>query len=309
MRIVFFGSDDFAAAHLKAIFQSEHTILGCVTPSDKPKGRGMKVRSSPVKDLAIQNHVQLFEPDRLQNPEIVKGLKALNADLFIVIAYGQLLPEEVLKIPSILCANLHASLLPKYRGAAPIAWAIIRGEKETGLSVIEMNPRMDAGRILSQMRLKISCDDTAMTLRNTMMNTGPQFLLETIQKIEEGSCNAHPQDEKAVTFAPKLTKELARIDWQKSADEIRNLIRGLLPWPTAYTFYKGKMLKILSAEIVNGKFDQKIGHVATMDSQGFVVATKDKGLLVKEVHLESSRPMDARNFIRGHQLEVGDKLG
>ena len=309
MRIVFFGSDDFAARHLESIFKSGHPIVGCVTPCDKPKGRGMKIVTSPVKEWALQKGIQVFEPDRLQNLEIRTQLKALKADLFIVIAYGKLLPKEILSLPSKLCINLHASLLPKYRGAAPIAWAIINGEKETGLSVIQMNPRMDAGDILSQTRLKISPDDTTLTLRKKMMDVSPTFLLETIQMIDEGRCKAKSQDEKAVTFAPKLTKELARIDWQKSADEIRNLIRGLFPWPTACTFYKGKMLKILQADVVDSDVHHPSGHVMECHSKGFVVSTGKKSLLIKDVHLESSRPMDAVSFIRGHRLKVGEKLG
>ncbi len=308
MRIIFFGSDDFAARHLDHLLKSGLDVVGSVTPEDKPKGRGMKVAASPVKECALKKGIKVFEPHRLKDSEIAVQLKALKPDLFVVIAYGKLLPEDILKIPSKLCINLHASLLPQYRGAAPIAWAIINGEKETGLSVIKMNTQMDAGDILAQTRLKILPDDTTMSLREKMMDVGPIFLLETIQMINDGRYKAVPQDEKAVTFAPKLTKELGRIDWQKSADEIRNLVRGLFPWPTAYTLYKGKILKILNADVVDGDFSPDVGKVSKLDVQGFMVTTGRKALLVKEVHFEASRPMDAASFIRGHRLEIGERL-
>ena len=327
MRIIFFGSDDFAAAHLKYLFESKQNVVACVAPPDKAKGRGMKVSFSAVKECALKNNVKIFQPETLSirqeaqdsAPPLLKGagaprdsqifadLKSLNPDLFIVIAYGKLLPQNILDIPSKFCINLHASLLPKYRGAGPINWAIINDEKQTGLSVIKMSSQMDAGDILAQMPLKIDAQETAVTLRKTMMEVGPQFLVETIQAIKENRHQLKPQNEKAVTLAPKLTKELGQIDWTKSAEEIRNLIRGLLPWPTAYTFYEGKILKILKAQVVE-KSGQP-GEIVEINSNNFVIATGKKSLLVEEVHLQDARPMDTASFLRGHKLKVEERLG
>ncbi len=309
MNIVFFGSDDFAAAHLEALFGSKHKVCACVTQPDKARGRGMEVSASPIKEAALRKGIPVFQPADLNEKTFLKGLKAFDADLFVVIAYGRLLPTEVLGMPRTLTINVHSSLLPKYRGAAPINWAIINGERETGISIMRVTAKMDAGDILAQKKFKILKADTAVSVRARMMETGPQFLLKTVDAIGKGTYTFTVQDDQKATAAPKLTKESGHIQWDKPARDIHNLARGLLPWPTAYTYYQGKLLKILETEVVPGRFlSYPPGEVVSVDKKGFTVATVDQGLLVKVVHLEASRPMSAYQFMMGHRLGPGFKF-
>lgn len=309
MNIIFFGSDDFALAHLEALLKSRHKVLAAVTSPDKPKGRGLKIVSSPLKPLAQEKKIPVFQPVILDK-SFIDQLRNFKSDLFVVIAYGKILPSELLKVPLKASLNVHASLLPKYRGAAPINWAIINGDQETGLSIIQMNTHLDAGEIVNQIKITIDPNETAPTLRNKMMATGPEVLLKTIDSLEDNTYTLKIQKEKDVSYAPKLTRELGHIHWQEEALRIHNLTRGLLPWPAAYTFYKNKLLKILSTQVIEGDFHQaQKGEVVKIDKDGFVVATGKAGLLVKEVHVESASRMSAWSFVQGHGLKVGVKLG
>ena len=309
MNIVFFGSDDFAAVHLEALFGSKHKVCACVTQPDKARGRGMEVSASPIKEAALRKGIPVFQPSDLKENTFLKGLKAFEADLFVVIAYGRFLPAEVLALPRTFAINVHSSLLPKYRGAAPINWAIINGERETGISIMRVTAKMDAGDILAQKKLKILKADTAASVRARMMGIGPKLLLKTIDSIKKGTYTFTVQDDQKTTLAPKLTKELGQIQWNKQAMALHNLARGLLPWPGAYTFYQGKLLKILETEVVSSSFlAYSPGEVAGVDKKGFTVATADQGLLVKAVHLEASKPMSAYQFMMGHQLKPGFKF-
>jgi len=306
MKIIFFGSDDFAAAHLKSLIGSSHKVVACVTQPDRPKGRGMKVVVSPVKECARNNNIPVLQPTSLKEDAFIEDLKDFQSDAFVVIAYGQFLPSKVLDIPSFGAINVHPSLLPKYRGAAPINWVIINGEEETGISIIKINEEMDAGDILAETRIKIKRKETAVTLRARMVEVGPLLLQQTLDILAGGTCVSAVQDHQQATLAPKLTKELGAIQWAKKAGEIDHLIRGLLPWPSAYTFYKGKLLKILEAQIVEGDFSQhESGTVSEVGKEGITVATGCNGLLVRKVHLQDSKPMDAHSFVVGHEVEVG----
>lgn len=310
MKIIFWGSDDFAAAHLRALTDSSHQVLACVTQPDKAKGRGWKVSASPVKECAREKGIPVFEPVDLKEKGLLGRLRGLASDLFVVIAYGRFLPSEVLAVPRIFTVNVHGSLLPKYRGAAPINWAVIRGERETGITIMTVAAKMDAGDIIAQEKMAIADTDTAAMLRARMMKSGPAFLLKTIGSVEQGDYTLTPQDEQKVTLAPKLTKELGHISWRGRAQVIHNLVRGLLPWPTAYTFYQGKMLKILGASVVEDDFSSfSPGEVVEVSKEGFVVATGEGGLVVREVHLEASKKMDAHSFTVGHKLEAGFRFG
>ena len=310
MKIIFFGSDDFALAHLKVLIASSHQVVACVTPTDKPKGRGLAVVFSPVKACALKDHIPVLQPLDLNDPRTISQLKALDSDLFVVIAYGTWLPPKVLEIPRLFTLNVHGSLLPRYRGAAPINWAIINGDRETGLTIMRLNSKMDAGDIVSQEKIPIDNNETAVTLRAKMMDRGPSFLLKTIETIEQRSFTFKPQDKNAVTLAPKLTKALGLIDWRKGACKIHNLVRGLVPWPTAYTYYRGKVLKILETEVVEENLENfEAGEVMRVTDQGFVVKTAEKSLFIKTVHLEASKPMNASDFVLGHKLSVGERLG
>ncbi len=313
MKIIFFGSDDFSVVHLEKLIASGHEISACVTQPDQPQGRGLKVEASPVKLSAQQQRIPIHQPSSLKDEDWIHQLKAYNCDLFVVVAYGKILPAQLLEIPSICALNVHGSLLPHYRGAAPINWAIIHGEATTGVSVIKMSPALDSGDIFLQKEIKIENSDTAVILKAKTAWLGADALDEVIHALQENVYTLTVQDNRKATFAPKLTKELGRIIWEKSAKEIYNLVRGLLPWPTAYTYYQGKMLKILETQLVSHSFAEEEtpylpGAVVSLEAEGFVVKTGKGHLLIKRVHPESSRPMDAKSFTVGHRVTRGFRL-
>lgn len=306
MNIIFFGSDDFAAVHLEGLLRSSHKVAACVTTPDKARGRGWQISPSPVKERALEARVPVLQPEDLKESSFLKSLKGFNCDLFVVIAYGKFLPAEVLAIPRHFAVNVHGSLLPQYRGAAPINWAVINGEEETGVSLMKISRTMDAGEILAQERIAVSPTDTAVTLRIRMAEIGPSLLLKTIDSIAKNTYTLTPQDDRLVTFAPKLTKELGRIRWEKDAVSIHNLVRGLLPWPAAHTSYQGRLLKILETDVIKGEFSSfQAGEVLEIGTGGFSVAAGKGALWVKKVHLQASKPMEAASFIAGHRLEIG----
>lgn len=305
MKIVFFGSDDFALAHLKALSNSDHDIVGCVTQPDRKRDRGMKLTVSPLKEYADKNRIPCLQPDDINNANFAEELSELNADIFVVIAYGRILPQSILDIPPKGAVNVHGSLLPKYRGAAPINWAIINGDKQTGLSVIVMNTKMDAGDILGQKEVAIATDDTSISLRAKMMDVGPHLLLDVLSDIENGKANPVKQNESEVTAASKLTKEMGEIDWAKSAEEIYNLIRGLLPWPAAFCCCNDKKMKILSSKIVSQESTGKPGEVVCVDNNEVHINTGRGVLALLEVQPESAKRMSAAEFLCGQRLKEG----
>ncbi len=304
MKIIFFGSDDFAAENLRQLLEQGFCVVACVTQPDRPSGRGLQVVASPIKQIAQEKRISVFQPEDLRDVKFLDGLKNLAADLFVVIAYGKILPSSVLKIPKIFCINVHGSLLPKYRGAAPINWAIINGEKETGFSLIKMSPQMDAGEIIVQQKMPILSDETAQSLRVRMAKESGACLCQTIRKIALGKFVLTAQDPKEVTVAPKLTKLLGCIDWHKSAEQIHNLVRGLLPWPGAFVSYQGKAVKILKTAVVLQEFLQTPGTILAITKEGVSVATGKDVLLLKEVHPQSAKPMSAHAFAVGQRLKV-----
>ena len=249
MNIAFFGSSEFAVPSLIALKASGYEISCVVTQPDRKKGRGLSLTVTPVKGLAQKNEVKIYQPLSINTPEDIKFLKSLNADLFVVMAYGQILSPEVLNIPRILAINAHASLLPKYRGAAPINWALIKGEKKTGVTIMKMVEEMDAGPIILQEGVDIRDEDTAITLEDELSRIAAGLIIEAIRSIEDNNYKLIPQPKEDVSFAPKLKKEDGRINWNKSALEISNLIRGCVGWPGAFSFYKDKRLKIIKARI------------------------------------------------------------
>lgn len=310
MKIIFFGSDDFALAHLQYLFDKKFDIVACVAPPDRAKDRGMKIQYSPIKQFALDHDIKLFQPENVRALDFLESLKQINADLFVVIAYGKILPLEVLNIPKICAINVHGSLLPKYRGAAPINWVILNGEKQTGVTIIKMNEKMDAGKVLGQSKLDIEKSDTSVTLRLKMMDLGKSLLVSVLEKIKlyQDSFGIL-QDQANVTFASKLTKELGLIDWNNSAENIFNQVRGLLPWPKAYTFYNGKRLSVIESEIVKQNElnlnEVKPGRVDAVGKNGITVMTGDGGILLKKVILEGAKPVDAFDFTLGHKVEAG----
>lgn len=310
MNIIFFGSDDFALKSLEALCASEHKVAACVTQPDKPKGRGLKENVSVIKEFALRRKIPVLQPAHLRDDDLLEKLAGYAADLFVVIAYGRILPAEVLSLPKVFAVNVHGSLLPKYRGAAPINWAIINGETQTGVSIIKLNDVMDAGEVITQSVLPIAPEDTALTLRSKMAQQGAQLLLQTIRSIEQNHFRLAKQDLSQVTYAPKLTKELGAIRWSDKAQSIHNLVRGLLPWPAAFSYADGKRFKILETAVVNalsGTF--KPGEVAQINADGIVVATGQKALCLKRVQPDAGKPMDARSFAAGQRLKVKSQLG
>jgi methionyl-tRNA formyltransferase len=309
MNIIFFGSSYFAVPSLKALITAGYDIACVVTQPDKEKGRGLEISATKVKVEAKAKGIEIYQPANINTSSSVKFLKNLNPDLFIVIAYGQILSEEVLDIPKLLTINLHASLLPAYRGAAPINWAIIKGEKNSGVTIMKMVKAMDAGPIILQKELAIAAEDTAVTFEDKLSGIGTEALIEALGEIESGTYKAVPQNSKDATFAPKLKKEDGLIDWSKPACDISNLVRGCLPWPGAFTYYKGKLLKIYQAKAFLALEEEKEktpGKVVRILKEGIAVATGKGDLIIEELQPEGKRKMSAQDFISGHKIKEGD---
>lgn len=311
MKIVFMGTPGPAASILEALISAKHGILCVVTQPDRPKGRGQKVSFPPVKEVALKYALPLEQPEKVKgNTAFIALLKSLKPDMVVVVAYGKILPKEVLNIPKYGCINVHASLLPKYRGAAPIQWALLNGEKETGVTIMKIEELLDAGEIILQEKVKIDDEDNAETLSNKLFGLSGKLLLEALRQIEEGRAKYTPQNETEVTFAPAITKESAEIDWRKSALEIHNRIRALVSWPTAHTFYREKRLKILKSKIqvVDLAARPKLPGTITaiVKEEGFVVTTGSGCLLMVEVQPEAGKKMKAYEFAIGHGLQSGE---
>lgn len=307
MKIIFFGSDIFAVPSLEALARQKFQVMAVVTQTDKEKGRHLHLGYSEIKKSALKLGLNILQPDKINEPKFIQTLKDLQPDLFVVAAYGKILSQTVLDIPRIMAINIHGSLLPKFRGAAPINWAIINGEAETGVTLIRMNAKMDAGEIISRAAIKIDRTDTTVILREKLSVLGAKNLVEILRKIQQKeNISLVAQDEKLVSFAPKLKKSDGLIDWNQSALAIHNRIRGLLPWPGSFTHYQDKIIKILSSESIEGQVaGGLVGRVAEISKDGIMVET-GKGLLkIKELQLESAKPLPAWQFFAGHQIEIG----
>ena len=304
------GTPEFALPSLKAILESEHKLLAVVTQPDRPKGRGKKLAPSPVKEFSLENELEVFTPENLKSDEFVLKLTDLNPDLLAVVAF-RILPEKVFTIPPRGTINLHASLLPRYRGAAPINWAIINNEKKTGVTTFFIRKKVDTGDIILQKEAEIYPEETYGELSQRLSIIGSELLLETIDLIEKGEVKPLPQNNEEATKAPKITPELCRIDWSKSALEIQNLIRGLSPAPGAYTFYKGKILKLFKAQAVDETtYSQGFGEVISAEkNKGIEIKTSKGSLRIQELQPESKKKMKGDEFLRGYAIKKGDKLG
>ena len=310
MKIVFFGTSDFAVAAINALSSSKHRILAVVTAMDKRKGRGRKVGLSPVKIFAQDTGLPLLQPEDLRNDRFIQSLKNRQADLFVVCAYGKILTKEVLQIAKSFAINLHASLLPKYRGAAPVNWAIIQGESQTGVTVFKMNEYMDRGEIILQQKTDIAPEDTSISLNEKLSDMGAQALLKAIDLVEKGQAPFIEQDESQVSLAPKLKKEDGLINWKAKSYEIHNRIRGLQPWPGAFTYFENKLLKIWESKVIEGEKEKNPGEIIDVDSaKGILVQTGKNLLLITILQLEGKKKMAASEFILGHKIKAGEKLG
>jgi len=304
-RIIFFGTPNFAIPTLKYLLQGPDEVIAVVTQPDREKGRGRKVIPSPVKELALQHGLTLLQPEKVREEAFQEKMKSLQPELFVVVAYGQILPKSLLKIPKHGAVNVHASLLPKYRGAAPIPWAILKGERLTGVTTMMMDEGMDTGDILLQIEIPIGEEETSETLHDRLALLGAQLLLETVRGMKAGNLHPIPQDHSKATYAPPLKKEDGRMDWSKEAKEIDRQVRAFNPWPGAFTEWNGQLLKIYRGEVRGKKSIGKAGTVAWVGLDFIEVETGKDFFLIKEVQLEGKRRMGVREFISGHPITVG----
>ena len=308
MRVVFMGTPDFSVGTLEAIVKAGHEVVGVVTQPDKPKGRGKNMQFAPVKEKALEYNLPVYQPLRAREESFIEQLRGMQPDIIVVVAFGQILPKAILEMPKYGCINVHASLLPKYRGAAPIQWAVIDGEKESGVTIQQMNEGIDTGDILTKTVITLEEKETGGSLFDKLADAGAKLLVETLVAIENGTITRTKQNDAEATHAKKLDKTLGEIDFTKSAEEIERLIRGLNPWPSAYTGLGGKTLKIWDANVVDKEVEGQPGEIVEITKENIYVKT-GKGLLeLEEVQLEGKKRMEAGAFLRGNQVEVGTIL-
>ncbi len=305
MRVVFMGTPDFSVPALERI-ATEHEVVAVVTQKDKPKGRGMSVSYTPVKESALKLNIPVLQPDKVKEESFVEELKKLNPDVIVVIAFGQILSNDILTLPKYGCINVHASLLPKYRGAAPIQWAVIDGEEKSGVCTMKMDEGLDTGDIIDVDEITLDPKETGGSLFDKLSKLGGELILKTLQNLEFGKATFIKQDDSKSTYAKKMTKELGHIDFTKDAESIERLIRGLNPWPSAFTYLDGKVMKIWDADVVDA--GGVPGTVISEDKDSFVIATGSKALKVNELQLEGKKRMKASDFLNGRSIE-GSKLG
>lgn len=311
MNVVFFGTSEFAMPILRRLIDSKHAVLAVVTQPDRQKGRRLKLSPPPTKVLAQAKNIPVYQPDNASSKESLEYLRRLKADLFVVAAFGQILKKEALEIPKNYSLNVHGSLLPKYRGAAPTNWAIINGDKTSGVTVIKMNENMDEGDIVLKKEIAIDVEDTNITLSEKLSELAAGSLMEAIGLIESNKVKLTEQDDSIATYAPKLKKKDGLINWNEPALTIHYKVRGLLPWPGAYTFFKDKILKILKTEVAQElKGKAKNGEVAAiLKHKGIVVKTGSGNLLIQYVQIEGKKPFDADAFLCGYKIEAGYIFG
>lgn len=315
MKIIFMGTPDFAKESLESIYNAGYEILAVVTNPDKPKGRGMKMVGSPVKEFAMENRLKIYQPLKVKNnTELIQELKNLNPDVICVVAYGKILPKEILDIPRLGCINVHGSLLPKYRGAAPIQWAVLNGDKKTGITTMYMDVGMDTGDIILKKEVEIGDEETTGELWNRLAKIGGELLVETLKEIEQGTAPRQKQADD-YTMAPMLDKKMAKIDWEnKTAKEIKNLVRGLNPIMGAYAFLNGKKIKFWKVEAlldtkieIQEKKNVKNGTVLVSNPKdGLWIKTKDGVLKIIEIQGENARRMSIEDFLRGNSINEFD---
>ncbi len=306
MKIVYMGTPQFAVAPLHALAKAGHDIVAVVTRIDKPAGRGRAMAEPAVKAAARELGIAVVQPKRVREASSIETLRRIMPDAVVVAAYGQILPKEILTLPRYGCINIHASLLPKGRGAAPINWAIIRGEAETGVTIMQMDEGMDTGGILMQDRLPVDPRDTAGTMMKKLSELGAKMIVEVLPLVETGKLAPVPQDDHGATMAPLLTKQDGLVDWNRPAYEIHNRVRGLSPWPGAFTFLEGRLVKLIETEVVDGSGDP--GTIYLPGKDLFAVGTGSGLVRVITVQPEGKRPMSAAEFLRGHRNVVGKKF-
>lgn len=309
MNLIFMGTPDFAVGTLEALIDAGHDVKLVVTQPDKPKGRGKTVQFPPVKECAVAHGIEVYQPKKIREPECVEYLRQYDADLIVVAAFGQILPKEILDMPKYGCINVHASLLPKYRGAAPIQWAVINGDKVSGVTIMRMDVGLDTGDMIAKEEVVLDEKETGGSLFDKLSEVGAQLCVRVIPEIEAGTAVYTKQEEAQATHTTMIKKQLGDIDWTKTAKEIECLIRGLNPWPSAYTRLNGKTLKIWDADVVETESGKKAGTVVEAQADRFLVQTGAGCLELREVQLEGKKRMAADAFLRGNHAEQDTILG
>lgn len=308
MKIVFMGTPDFAAAALEALIKAGHEITAVVTQPDKPKGRSNKLQFPPVKECALAHNIPVLQPRRIKTPEAIEELKQYEADVYVVAAFGQILSQEILDMPKYGSLNIHASLLPKYRGASPIQSVILDGEKETGITIMQMDAGIDTGDMLYKIIIGIDPKDTYETLHDRLKVLGGEAIVETLEILEDGVLVGQKQNDAESSHVKMITKEMGNIDFTKSAAEIDRLVRGLNPWPSAFTFYKGKQMKVWAAEVEEAADCQEPGTVIEVTKNVIKVACGQGVLSIRELQLEGKKRMSTHDFLLGVKLQPGEKF-
>jgi len=304
------GTPEFAIPSLDMLVKEGYEVAAVVTQPDKPKGRGNKMSPPPVKEYALKHGIDVLQPDKVKTEEFTEKIREINPDLLITAAYGKILPKSVLDIPKYGCINVHGSLLPKYRGAAPIQWSIINGEKVTGITTMYTDVGMDTGDMLLKAEMEITEDMTAGELHDKLSVLGAEVLKETLQKLKDGKLERIPQSDAEATYAPMMTKEIGCIDWSKSSREIHNLVRGTNPWPGAYTYYCGNKMRVWVTSVISEDGNEtKAGTVLKVGKDGIVVACGFGKLKISEIQFDNSRRMSVEEYICGHKIDEGEILG
>ncbi len=303
MKILYMGTPDFAVLPLKKLIEGGHNICGVITREDKPKGRGMKVLMTPVKEFALLENIPVFQPTSLKNGELSELLSELSPEMIVVVAYGKILPKYVLDFPKYGCINLHGSLLPKYRGSAPIQHAVLNGDKVSGVTTMLMDEGLDTGAMLMRREVRIEADDTSESMFDKLSVCGAELLVETVNAVSGGKVTPEPQDDALATYAPPIKKEDAKILWSKTTGEILNLIRGSFSWPIAFTDSVIGRIKVFSAERADGK--GKPGEVLELYKNGLEVATGDGSVIITLFQVESGKRMPPADYFRGHDSIIG----
>lgn len=302
MRVVFMGTPDFAVPVLEALTESKHEVVAVVTQPDKRKGRGKEMQYTPVKTAALNHGIEVYQPAKVKDEEFQNVLRDINADVIVVVAFGQILPPSIIHMPKYGCINVHASLLPKYRGAAPIQWAVIDGEKETGITTMQMDEGLDTGDMMLKEVVPVDEKETGGSLHDKLAACGGKIILETLQKVEDGTVTYTKQDDSKSNYAKMLDKNLGKIDFTKKAVEIERLIRGLNPWPSAYTKLNGKTLKIWDADVLEGE-NETPGKIVNITKDQIWISTGEGILVVNELQLEGKKRMNTEDFLRGYKME------
>lgn len=304
MNVIFMGTPDFSVPVLQALLDSDkHTVTAVITQPDKARGRSGKLVFTPVKEVAVRHDIPVYTPERVKEPAFIEILKGIPCDVIVVVAFGQILSKEILELPEYGCINVHASLLPRWRGAAPIQWAILEGDKVTGVTAMQMDEGLDTGDMLLKKELVIGDEDTGESLFDRLSELGGPLLLETLERAEKGTLSPQKQEDSESTYAKMLTKELGELDFSETAEKLERYVRGLNSWPSAYTYFHGKRLKIWRAEVIGRNTDCAGGTVVETDKNGFCIQTGNGLLKPLEVQLEGKKRMKTADFMRGNDVE------